>query len=101
MRDRLTLQALLESILGSEHVYFQPPTSAKMHYPAIRYRLADIDNSHADDGVYASRKTYEIIVIDQDPDSPIPDKVNQIPTANFIRPYVAENLNHWVFQIIY
>lgn len=101
MRNRLTLQALLENILGSGNVYFQPPTSAKMQYPAIRYRLSDIDNTHADDGVYASQKQYEIIVIDYDPDSPIVDKVNQIPTANFIRPYVADNLNHWVFTITY
>lgn len=101
MRNRLTLQALLEEILGSEYVYFQPPASALMHYPAVRYRLSNIDNTHADDGVYASQKQYEIIVIDADPDSLIPDKINQIPTANFVRHYVAENLNHWVFTITY
>lgn len=101
MRNRLTLQALLEEILGSENVYFQPMTGARMQYPAIVYRLSDIDNEHANDGVYASQKQYEIIVIDKDPDSPIYDRVNKIPTANFMRPYVADNLNHWVFTITY
>lgn len=101
MRNRLTLQAMLEEILGSRNVYFQPPTSAKMRYPAICYKLSNIDNTHANDGVYASQKSYEIIVIDDDPDSAIPDRVNRIPTANFVRPYVADNLNHWVFQITY
>lgn len=101
MRDRLTLQALLESIIGSKNVYFQPPTSAKMQYPAIRYRLSNIDNTHANDGVYASRKQYEIIVIDYDPDSQFVDKVNQIQSADFNRHYVADNLNHWVFTITY
>lgn len=101
MRDRLSLQTLLESLLGSRNVYFRAPTSGKMRYPAIVYRLSDIDNTHANDGVYASQKQYEIIVIDEDPDSPIYDKVNQLPTANFVRPYVADNLNHWVFTITY
>lgn len=101
MRDRLTLQALLENILESTNVYFQPPTSAKMNYPAIRYRLSNIDNTHADDGVYASQKQYEIIVIDYDPDSVFVDKVNQISSADFVRHYVADNLNHWVFTITY
>ena len=101
MRNRLTLQEMLENILGSENVYFQPPTTAKMQYPAIVYRLSNIDNTHADDGVYASRKQYEIVVIDKNPDSLIPDMINRIQTANFVRPYVADNLNHWVFQIYY
>jgi hypothetical protein len=101
MRNRLTLQAMLEEILGSENVYFQPSTSAKMRYPAIVYHLSDIDNEHANDGVYASHKQWEIIVIDKDPDSPIYDRVNQIPSASFMRSYVADNLNHWVFTITY
>lgn len=101
MRSRLTLQSMLEKILGSKNVYFQPPTNAMMKYPAIRYRLSDIDNAYANDGVYASQKSYEIIVIDKNPDSDIPDRVNQIPSAKFVRPYVADNLNHWVFQITY
>lgn len=101
MRNRLTLQSLLEELLGSRNVYFQPPTGAMMQFPAIVYRLSDIDNTHANDGVYASQKSYEIIVIDEDPDSLIPDKINSLPTANFIRPYISDNLNHWVFQITY
>lgn len=101
MRDRLSLQTYLENILGSRNVYFRAPTSGKMHYPAIVYDLSDIDNTHANDGVYASQKSYEIIVIDDDPDSVVVDKVNQIPTANFVRPYIADNLNHWVFNITY
>lgn len=101
MRNRLTLQALLENILGNGNVYFQAPTSGKMHYPAIVYRLSDIDNTYADDGVYASKKRYEITVIDKDPDSVIYDKVNQIQSASFERSFVADNLNHWVFVINY
>lgn len=101
MRNRLTLQSMLESLLGSRNVYFRAPTSAMMRYPAIVYRLSDIDNTHANDGVYASQKVYEIIVIDEDPDSLVRDKVNNLQSANFVREYFSDGLNHWVFNITY
>ena len=101
MRDRLTLQSMLEEILGSSNVYFQPPASVMMKYPAIRYKLSDIENQHANDGVYKSCKQYEITVIDKNPDSTIPDRVNQIQSARFARSFVADNLNHWIFEITY
>lgn len=101
MRTRLDLHELLCDLLGSRNVYYQSPPSVLMNYPAIRYRRVRIDNQHANDGVYSSQNQYELTVIDDDPDSTIPDRVNRIPSARFIRPYVADNLNHWVFEIYY
>lgn len=101
MRSRLDLHEILCGILGSRNVYFQPPPTVMMKYPAIRYRLTDIENRHANDGVYLSAKQYEITVIDKDPDSELVQKINSLPTARFIRPYAADNLNHWVFEIKY
>ena len=40
-RTRLTLQTKLEDLLGSKHVYYQPPENLKMEYPAIRYSKSD------------------------------------------------------------
>ena len=37
MKTRLELQNKLEELLGFRHVYYQPPESVKMEYPAIRY----------------------------------------------------------------
>lgn len=54
MANRLDLQALLEDLLGSRNVYYQPPESVKMNYPTIVYALEDIENTFADDGVYLS-----------------------------------------------
>ena len=101
MRDRLSLHSLRCSILGSDNVYYQPPASVLMNYPAIRYRRSDISNRHANDGVYSSRNQYEITVIDWDPDSTIPDEVNKIPSVRFIRSFASDNLNHWIFEIYY
>ena len=52
MRTRLELQSFLEEILGSRNVYFQPPTSFKMEYPAIVYARKNIINTFADNNVY-------------------------------------------------
>lgn len=97
MPSRLELQTLLEEILGSRNVYFQPPESVKMKYPAIVYGLEDIKNTFANDGVYLSKRKYLITVIDEDPDSPIVDRVASLPSCRFNRHFESDNLNHDVF----
>ena len=75
MASRLDLQTFLEELLESKNVYFQPPESVKMKYPAIVYALDDIENVHADNGVYSSHRHYSVTVIDSDPDSELVGKV--------------------------
>lgn len=101
MLRRLKLQIELEILLGSENVYFQPPPSKQMAYPAIVYDIDDIDNKYANDGVYLSKKKYSVKVIDEDPDSEIVKKVANLPTSRFNRHYTSDNLNHTVFTIHY
>ncbi len=97
MPSRLELQTLLEEILGSRNVYFQPPESVKMKYPAIVYGLEDIKNTFANDRVYLSKRKYLITVIDEDPDSPIVGRVASLPSCRFNRHFESDNLNHDVF----
>ena len=101
MAVRLELQAMLEQILGSRNVYFQPPNTLKMNYPAIRYVRSDIKNNFADDSVYKQSNVYELTVIDYDPDSEIVKKISKLPKVKFNRHYVSDNLNHDVFTIYY
>jgi hypothetical protein len=101
MASRLSLQTQLEELLGTRNVYFQPPESVKMKYPAIVYELDNIFNSHADDGVYLSQHRYSITLIDTNPDSGIVDKIAQLPTCKFNRHYKGDNLNHWNFSIYF
>lgn len=101
MASRLELQTILEKLLGSRNVYYQPPESKKMDYPAIVYGLEDIENSFANDGVYSSKRKYQITVIDEDPDSVIVDKVVALPTCRFNRHFESDNLNHDVFTLIF
>lgn len=99
MTDRIKLHNLLTSVLCSRNVYFQPPESIKMEYPAIVYSRSDIDSDFADNLPYLRRHEYELVVIDEDPDSEIVEKVVALPTCRFVRHYTADNLNHDVFTI--
>ena len=101
MGSRLDLQNLLEFVLGSRNVYYQPPESVKIKYPAIIYRRNDIDNNFADDIVYVQNHTYQIIVIDADPDSEIVDRVSKLPMCRYDRHYTSDNLNHDIFILNY
>lgn len=101
MANRLDLQAELEELLGSRNVYFQPPASVRINYPAIVYTRSDIDNTFADDSVYMQSHFYEVTVIDEDPDSRIVDAVSKLPTCRFSRHFTSENLNHDTFIIYY
>lgn len=86
-------------MLGIENVYFNPPESVKMRYPACRYELGDIQNQHADNIVFRQHSSYTVTLIDFDPDSTLPEKMSKIPRARFNRHFVASNLHHWVFTI--
>lgn len=101
MGSRLELQNLLESILGSRNVYYQPPESIKIKYPAIIYSRNNIDNNFADDIVYMQNHTYQIIVIDANPDSEIINKISKLPMCRYNRHYTSDNLNHDVFILNY
>lgn len=101
MDRRLQLRDKFREILDSQNVYFQPPATVKMKYPAIVYELSDIDELHANDGSYIRRRRYTTTLIDLNPDSEFVDKILAIPGARFNRFYSADNLNHFVFEIVY
>lgn len=101
MRHRLELHEILCGVLGSRHVYYQPPENVRMEYPAIVYSRNDIENTFAENSVYKQDHQYQIIVIDKDPDSEIVSAVSGLPMCRFNRHYESENLNHDVFTIYY
>lgn len=96
---RTSLQSLLEALLESEHVYFQPPANLQMEYPCIVYARDDIDVLFADNSPYRLIKRYMVTVIDRDPDSVIHEKVAALPMCVFNRYFTADNLNHDVFTL--
>ncbi len=101
MTSRIELQTMLEQLLGSRNVYFQPPESLKLRYPAIVYSLDALRNDNANNSVYKQSHTYKITVVDTDPDSETVVKISQNPRCRFDRSYQANNLNHFVFTLQY
>lgn len=101
MSSRLDLQTILEGILGSRNVYFQPPSSVRMQYPAIVYSRKNIEKRLANDSTYHKLPSYEVILIDKNPDSAFVDKILDLPYCSYDRHYESDNLNHDVFTIYY
>lgn len=101
MGKRLELQTLLEIMLGSRNVYFQPPENVKLKYPCIMYSLSASDTNFANDNPYAIFKRYQVTIIDKNPDSEISEKMQYLPMCTFDRHYTADNLNHYVYNIYF
>lgn len=97
MAPRLELQTKLEELTAN--VYFQPPSNFNMDYPCIVYRRAGSEVQHAGNRRYRSSKRYEVTVITRDPDSSLPDAVEDLPLCSFERHFTADNLNHDVFNL--
>ena len=101
MGSRLDLQYKLEELLGARHVYFQPPASVTMEYPAIKYSKSRIDTKKANDSTYSKFTRYELIVISKKPDDPVIDKLLDLPYCSYGRAYKADNLYHDTLSIYF
>jgi len=101
MGQRTDLQNILEGILGSSNVYFQPPANVQMLYPCIVYSRDTADSKFAGNGLYEYTKKYQVTHIARDPDSSIPNLLAALPLCVFNRFYVSNNLNHDVFYLYY
>lgn len=101
MTGRLKLHEIFCGVLGSRNVYYQPPESVKLKYPAIIYSRSNIENTFADDSVYSQSHAYQIIVIDENPDSEYVEQISKLPKCRFDRHYESDNLNHDVFTLYY
>lgn len=101
MASRLELHEVLCSILGSRNVYFQPPESVKLKYPAIVYSRSNLNNNFADDSVYSQRVEYQVTLIDSDPDSSFIEPLSRLKFCRFDRHYTSDNLNHDVFSLYF
>ena len=107
MNKRLELHEILCEIInitepdGDRHTYFQPPASVKMKYPAIKYSRRPIETINANNSIYRHLTSYEVTLIDKDPDSKYIEEILKLPYCKHNRYYVADNLNHDTFTIYY
>ena len=101
MASRLDLQSKLEELLDSRNVYYQPPESTTMSYPAIRYDKSRIESRYADGIKYSNFTRYEITVIDKRSDNDVIQKILELPRSSFDRHYTSNNLHHDVITLYF
>lgn len=98
---RLELHEILCDILGSRNVYFQPPENLKLHFPCIIYEHENNEVRHADNRKYTKQRRYQVTIIDKDPDTEIPERLDDLQFASFNRRFVADNMNNIVYTVYY
>lgn len=98
MDKRVEFQRFLETI--TPNVYFQPPTNTSIKYPAIVYSIRDIDKIRANNKTYKLNRSFDVTVIDRNPDSPIVTKLLELDYCEFDRQFTTDGLNH-ISLIIY
>lgn len=59
------------------------------------------DAKFAENLLYLHTKRYMVTVIDRNPDSSLPDKVEELPMCKFDRFFALGNLNHNVFSLFF
>lgn len=103
MATRLELSDELHKLLGSKNVYFQPPESLKMKYPAFIYDYGKPVIDRADNTVYNVTNQYSLMYV-----SPKLDMDFVISVVKHFRmcsldraPYAVDGLYHAVFTLYY
>lgn len=98
-RKRVDLHRTLKDICP--HCWYQPKSNVEIVYPCIIYELTDMPVQHADNRPYYIGHTYQLTVIDRDPESQIREAVVKLPRCRFVRSFDSDNLHHYVFRIDY
>jgi hypothetical protein len=102
MAPRVELQALLESILGSDQVHFQPPADLEMAYPAIVYKRDNAHTEFADNLPFLMEQRYQVTYISRNPDDDAVRKaLMSLPKTIFNRYFAMRGLNHDVYLLYF
>lgn len=84
------------------NLYFQPPRGRQMKYPCIVFNLSTGDTQYADNAPYIYKDRWQVQFISKKPDEEeIHHKITKLPMCVFSRFFVADNLNHWNYDIYY
>jgi len=94
------LQDELKTLLGSNNVYFQPPSNKKMSYPCFVVTLGSASQTMADNKVYLYKDRYSITYISYDFDDDMRKRVvEHFSMCKFDRHFVEDTLQHYVFSL--
>lgn len=98
---RADLHHILEGVLGSKNVYFDPPEDFKLKYPCIVYSLEGHAERLADNKQYNLMRRYRMVYITQRADDPTVDALDELQYCSLSQAYVSSNLRHYAYTIFY
>lgn len=102
---KTTSDKLREEVIektGLKNVYIDPPENVRMSYPCVRITRSSGYTQFAENMPYHHTKSYRMVLIDHDPESPYYDKIVMgFPMCRFNRHYVADGLHCDDFIIYY
>lgn len=102
MDRRIKLHHLLEKILGSKNVYYDPPEDFKLTYPCIVYFQENNAEWHADNRQYHRAKRYSLTYITRKADDPMVDQIDeQLLYCSLNRSFTTSNLHHHAYTLFY
>ena len=113
MSRRNELHEKLIEFLGSDNVYFNPPTGFKLKFPCIVYNRTKLDVRHANNNAYLLFQPYQVTYISKSVDDGEPwydedssdatyrKLVRFFPYCSHERYFVNEGLSHDVYTIFY
>lgn len=101
MRTRLELHEILSGIPGVVGCYYSPPETLRMERPCIVYNWDNDESLYADNLLFFKRRRYSVTVIDEDPDSEIPDRVSELSYCTSERNYVHDGFYHFVYTLFF
>lgn len=101
LRDRrLKLSNWLHGLFDHpDNIYFDPPESKKLDFPAIVYIRDAIDTVNADNRKYLIYDRYRITFIHKDRDNDTVDKILDLPRCEHDREFKQNDMYHDVFTI--
>lgn len=98
---RLLFDEKLRDVTGLTNVYYDPPESIFMEYPAIVYKKTKMPVRYANNKKYIKHLAFEVKLICEDADSIYVDLLHEMEYSTFDRHFIADDLHHDVFTIIF
>jgi hypothetical protein len=103
MGARADFQTILETILGSNKVYFKPPTDPLDYSsPIIMYKRDWAKSIFATNRAYRHVLRYQVTLISRSADTDsIREALALLPMSTYDRYFTTDNLHHDVFKIFF
>lgn len=97
---RLKASRILHEVFGkATQVYYDPPESKKMVYPAIVYVRKKVDTTNADNNKFIIYDRYQVTYIHKDKDDPMIDKFLDLQYCEHVNQFKSDDLYHDVFTL--